>query len=137
VFYKQSLKVLSYIHFNCELLVFDSSVFKLGWWEQGSTIRNNVIISVSAAEGLSGSEMLAPAGIYTFSPTNVMEVRALVLPGESKLIAHKDLFQQFTGTSDIWFQLLNLILEFVSNFFMILCQVGNLTVVLRSPIKAL
>lgn len=46
---------------------------KNGWWEQGSTIRNNVIISVSAAEGLSGSEMLAPAGIYTFSPTNVME----------------------------------------------------------------
>ncbi|XP_029395132.1 fibrocystin isoform X6 [Mus pahari] len=46
---------------------------KNGWWEQGSTIRNNVIISVSGAEGLSSSEMLAPAGIYTFSPTNVIE----------------------------------------------------------------
>ncbi|XP_052048711.1 fibrocystin [Apodemus sylvaticus] len=44
-----------------------------GWWEQRSTIRNNVIISVSGAEGLSNSEMLAPAGIYTFSPTNVIE----------------------------------------------------------------
>ncbi|XP_031222830.1 fibrocystin [Mastomys coucha] len=46
---------------------------KNGWWEQGSTIRNNVIISVSGAEGLSSSEMLAPAGIYTFSLTNVIE----------------------------------------------------------------
>ncbi|KAK7809884.1 hypothetical protein U0070_000270, partial [Myodes glareolus] len=42
------------------------------WWEQGSTIRNNVIISVSGAEGLSSPEMLAPAGVYTFSPTNVI-----------------------------------------------------------------
>ncbi|XP_051008909.1 LOW QUALITY PROTEIN: fibrocystin [Acomys russatus] len=46
---------------------------KNDWWEQGIIIRNNVIISVSGAEGLSGPEMLAPAGIYTFSPTNVIE----------------------------------------------------------------
>ncbi|XP_038199739.1 fibrocystin [Arvicola amphibius] len=46
---------------------------KNDWREQGSTIRNNVIISVSGAEGLSNPEMLAPAGIYTFSPTNVIE----------------------------------------------------------------
>lgn len=60
--------------------------FKLDWWEQGSTIRNNVIISVSGAEGLSNPEMLAPAGVYTFSPTNVIEVRASFLPGEAKLM---------------------------------------------------
>ncbi|XP_076414005.1 fibrocystin isoform X2 [Peromyscus maniculatus bairdii] len=46
---------------------------KIDWWEQGSTIRNNVIISVSGAEGLSSPEMLAPAGIYTYSPTIVVE----------------------------------------------------------------
>ncbi|XP_028622467.1 fibrocystin [Grammomys surdaster] len=46
---------------------------KNDWWEQGSTIRNNVIINVSGAEGLSSSEILAPAGIYAFSPINVIE----------------------------------------------------------------
>ncbi|EDM18653.1 rCG43431, isoform CRA_a, partial [Rattus norvegicus] len=46
---------------------------KNGWWEEGSMIRNNVIINVSGAEGLSSSEMLAPAGIYTFSPTSAIE----------------------------------------------------------------
>lgn len=56
-------------------------------------IRNNVIISVSGAEGLSSSEMLAPAGVYTFSPTSVIEVKALVPPGDSKLVVHKDPFQ--------------------------------------------
>ena len=112
-------------------------LFKLGWWEKGSTIRNNVIISVAGAEGLSSSEMLAPAGIYTFSPTNVIEVRALVPLGESKLMAHEEPFQHFTVASDIWFQLFNLILELVSNLFTILCQVGNLTVILRILIKAI
>ncbi|XP_055461671.1 fibrocystin, partial [Psammomys obesus] len=47
---------------------------KTDWWgSQGITIRNNVIISVSGAEGLSSPEILAPAGIYSFSPTNVIE----------------------------------------------------------------
>ncbi|XP_035309211.1 fibrocystin isoform X3 [Cricetulus griseus] len=46
---------------------------KNDWWAQGSTIRNNVIISISGAEGLSSPEVLAPAGIYTLSPTNVIE----------------------------------------------------------------
>ncbi|KAL1771938.1 fibrocystin isoform X1 [Sigmodon hispidus] len=46
---------------------------KSDWWEQGNTIRNNVIISVSGAEGLSSPEMLAPSGIYISSPTNVIE----------------------------------------------------------------
>lgn len=46
---------------------------KNDWWTQGSTIRNNVIISISGAEGLSSPEMLAPSGIYTLSPTNVIE----------------------------------------------------------------
>lgn len=73
-----SQRVLNYINFNvCESPVFDLFIFfKLDWWEQGSTIRNNVIISVSGAEGLSSPEMLAPAGIYTYSPTIVVEVRA-------------------------------------------------------------
>uniref|UniRef100_A0A8C2VLV7 Fibrocystin n=1 Tax=Chinchilla lanigera TaxID=34839 RepID=A0A8C2VLV7_CHILA len=46
---------------------------KLGWSEQGNIIRNNVIISVSGAEGLSSPEMLTPSGIYVGSPTNVIE----------------------------------------------------------------
>ncbi|MBZ3881642.1 Fibrocystin, partial [Sciurus carolinensis] len=43
------------------------------WSEQGSIIRNNVIISVSGAEGLSSPEMFTPSGIYIRSPTNVIE----------------------------------------------------------------
>ncbi|CAH7222279.1 Pkhd1 [Phodopus roborovskii] len=46
---------------------------KNDWWAQGSTITNNVFISISGAEGLSNPEALAPAGIYTLSPTNVIE----------------------------------------------------------------
>ncbi|XP_008823437.1 fibrocystin [Nannospalax galili] len=46
---------------------------KDGWSEQGNVIRNNVILSVSGAEGLSNSEMLAPCGIYIHSPTNMIE----------------------------------------------------------------
>uniref|UniRef100_A0A8C3WBQ6 PKHD1 ciliary IPT domain containing fibrocystin/polyductin n=1 Tax=Catagonus wagneri TaxID=51154 RepID=A0A8C3WBQ6_9CETA len=43
------------------------------WPEQGNIIRNNVIISVAGAEGLSSPEMLAPSGIYIRNPTNVVE----------------------------------------------------------------
>ncbi|XP_014638035.1 PREDICTED: fibrocystin [Ceratotherium simum simum] len=43
------------------------------WSEQGSTIRNNVIISVSGVEGLSSAEVLTPAGIYIRNPTIVAE----------------------------------------------------------------
>ncbi|XP_021565317.1 fibrocystin-like, partial [Carlito syrichta] len=46
---------------------------KNDWSEQGNIIRNNVIISVSGAEGLSNPEMLSPSGIYIRSPTNVIE----------------------------------------------------------------
>ncbi|XP_047413699.1 fibrocystin isoform X2 [Sciurus carolinensis] len=46
---------------------------KIDWSEQGSIIRNNVIISVSGAEGLSSPEMFTPSGIYIRSPTNVIE----------------------------------------------------------------
>ncbi|KAG3289625.1 PKHD1, fibrocystin/polyductin [Ictidomys tridecemlineatus] len=46
---------------------------KNDWSEQGNMIRNNVIISVSGAEGLSSPEMLTPSGIYIRSPTNVIE----------------------------------------------------------------
>ncbi|XP_060046033.1 fibrocystin isoform X3 [Erinaceus europaeus] len=46
---------------------------KNDWSEQGNIIRNNVIMRVSGAEGLSSSEMLTPAGIYILSPTNVVE----------------------------------------------------------------
>ncbi|XP_058518216.1 fibrocystin [Ochotona princeps] len=42
-------------------------------YEQGNIIKNNVIISVSGAEGLSSSEMLTPSGIYIRNPTNVIE----------------------------------------------------------------
>ncbi|XP_063089186.1 fibrocystin isoform X2 [Cavia porcellus] len=45
----------------------------VGWSEQGNIIRNNMIISVSGAEGLSSPEMLTPSGIYIRSPTNVVE----------------------------------------------------------------
>ncbi|XP_070274536.1 fibrocystin [Myotis yumanensis] len=41
--------------------------------EQGNTVRNNVIISVSGAEGLSSPEMLTPSGVYIRNPTNVVE----------------------------------------------------------------
>ncbi|XP_059794508.1 fibrocystin isoform X18 [Balaenoptera ricei] len=43
------------------------------WSEQGNIIRNNVIISVSGAEGLSSTEMVTPSGIYIRDPTNVIE----------------------------------------------------------------
>ncbi|XP_054554835.1 fibrocystin isoform X2 [Talpa occidentalis] len=43
------------------------------WSEQGNRIRNNMIISVSGAEGLSNPEMLTPSGIYIHDPTNVIE----------------------------------------------------------------
>ncbi|KFO30384.1 Fibrocystin [Fukomys damarensis] len=46
---------------------------KHGLSEQGNIVRNNVIISVSGAEGLSSPEMLAPSGIYIRSPNNVIE----------------------------------------------------------------
>ncbi|XP_066215311.1 fibrocystin isoform X2 [Saccopteryx leptura] len=45
----------------------------VGESEQGTVIRNNVIISVSGAEGLSSPEMLTPSGVYIRSPTNVIE----------------------------------------------------------------
>ncbi|XP_009449721.4 fibrocystin isoform X5 [Pan troglodytes] len=43
------------------------------WSGHGNIIRNNVIIRVSGAEGLSNPEMLTPSGIYICSPTNVIE----------------------------------------------------------------
>ncbi|XP_073938075.1 fibrocystin isoform X2 [Castor canadensis] len=43
------------------------------WSEQGNIIRNNVIISVSGAEGLSSPEVLTPSGIYVRTPTTVIE----------------------------------------------------------------
>ncbi|XP_031997014.1 fibrocystin [Hylobates moloch] len=43
------------------------------WSGHGNIIRNNVIIRVSGAEGLSNPEMLTPSGIYIRSPTNVIE----------------------------------------------------------------
>ncbi|XP_008579097.1 PREDICTED: fibrocystin-like, partial [Galeopterus variegatus] len=46
---------------------------KNDWSEQGNIIKNNVIIRVSGAEGLSNPEMLTPSGIYIRSPTNVIE----------------------------------------------------------------
>ncbi|XP_069418909.1 fibrocystin isoform X4 [Ovis canadensis] len=44
-----------------------------GWSEQGNIIRNNVIIHVSGAEGLSSPEVVTPSGIYIRHPTNVIE----------------------------------------------------------------
>uniref|UniRef100_A0A8C9DNE7 Fibrocystin n=1 Tax=Prolemur simus TaxID=1328070 RepID=A0A8C9DNE7_PROSS len=46
---------------------------KNDWSEQGNIIRNNVIIGVSGAEGLSNPEMLTPSGIYIRNPTNSIE----------------------------------------------------------------
>uniref|UniRef100_A0A2K6GL63 Fibrocystin n=1 Tax=Propithecus coquereli TaxID=379532 RepID=A0A2K6GL63_PROCO len=46
---------------------------KNDWSEQGNIIRNNVIIGVSGAEGLSNPEMLTPSGIYIRNPTNIIE----------------------------------------------------------------
>ncbi|KAM5324484.1 fibrocystin isoform 6-T6 [Glossophaga mutica] len=46
---------------------------KNGWSEQGNIIRNNVIISVSGAEGLSSPEVLTPSGVYVLDPSNVVE----------------------------------------------------------------
>lgn len=53
---------------------FNLSFLKLDRSEQGNTVRNNVIISVSGAEGLSSPEMLTPSGVYIRNPTNVVEV---------------------------------------------------------------
>ncbi|XP_024413827.2 fibrocystin isoform X2 [Desmodus rotundus] len=44
-----------------------------GGSEQGNVIRNNVIIGVSGAEGLSSPEVLAPAGVYVRKPSHVVE----------------------------------------------------------------
>ncbi|XP_052503788.1 fibrocystin [Budorcas taxicolor] len=44
-----------------------------GWSEQGNIIRNNVIIRVSGAEGLSSPEVVTPSGIYIRHPTSVIE----------------------------------------------------------------
>ncbi|XP_032319137.1 fibrocystin isoform X2 [Camelus ferus] len=51
------------------------------WSEQGNVIRNNVIIDVSGAEGLSSPEMLAPSGIYIRDPTNVVEGNSVCAAG--------------------------------------------------------
>ncbi|XP_070370876.1 fibrocystin isoform X2 [Equus asinus] len=62
------LKVTSNVFYNIlgHALLVDGS-------EQGSIIRNNVIIRVSGAEGLSSPEVLTPSGIYIRNPTNVVE----------------------------------------------------------------
>lgn len=62
-----------------ELQCFNLSFLKLDRSEQGNTVRNNVIISVSGAEGLSSPEMLTPSGVYICNPTNVIEVSYLQL----------------------------------------------------------
>ena len=59
------------------------SSLKLGGSEQGNVIRNNVIIGVSGAEGLSSPEVLTPAGVYVCKPSHVVEVRSS--PGRSEL----------------------------------------------------
>uniref|UniRef100_H0XDH1 Fibrocystin n=1 Tax=Otolemur garnettii TaxID=30611 RepID=H0XDH1_OTOGA len=46
---------------------------KKDWSEVGNIVRNNVIIGVSGAEGLSNPEMLTPSGIYIRNPTNIIE----------------------------------------------------------------
>ncbi|KAM5286797.1 fibrocystin isoform 2-T3 [Hipposideros larvatus] len=43
------------------------------WSELGNIISNNMIISVSGAEGLSSPELLTPSGVYIRNPTNVVE----------------------------------------------------------------
>ncbi|KAM8778544.1 fibrocystin isoform 3-T3 [Rhynchonycteris naso] len=53
----------------------------VGGSEQGTVIRNNVIISVSGAEGLSSPEMLTPSGVYIRSPTNVIEANWVCAAG--------------------------------------------------------
>uniref|UniRef100_A0A8C6FME3 Fibrocystin n=1 Tax=Moschus moschiferus TaxID=68415 RepID=A0A8C6FME3_MOSMO len=60
----------SSLHFN---YVGESPFLKLDWSEQGNIIRNNVIIRVSGAEGLSSPEVVTPSGIYIRDPTNVIE----------------------------------------------------------------
>ncbi|XP_004869101.1 fibrocystin isoform X3 [Heterocephalus glaber] len=54
---------------------------KHGWSEQGNIVRNNVIINVSGAEGLSSPEMLTPSGIYISSPNNVIEENRVCASG--------------------------------------------------------
>lgn len=82
--------MLSCINFNyvCKSSLFDASFLQLDESEQGSIIRNNVIIRVSGAEGLSSPEVLTPSGIYIRNPTNVVEVRSAALPGRSELRGH-------------------------------------------------
>lgn len=80
--------MLSCINFNYvrEFFGFDLVFLKLDWSDQGNIIRNNVIIRVSGAEGLSSTELLTPSGVYTRNPTNVIEVRSS--PGGSELRRH-------------------------------------------------
>ncbi|KAI4561087.1 hypothetical protein MJG53_021144 [Ovis ammon polii x Ovis aries] len=70
VFYDISGHALLVVHIN---YVGESPFLKLGWSEQGNIIRNNVIIHVSGAEGLSSPEVVTPSGIYIRHPTNVIE----------------------------------------------------------------
>ncbi|KAI5941136.1 Fibrocystin [Manis javanica] len=51
------------------------------WSVQGNIIRNNVIISLSGAEGLSSPEMLTPSGLYIRNPTNVIEANRVCAAG--------------------------------------------------------
>lgn len=49
------------------------SFLKLGGSEQGNAVRNNVVIGVSGAEGLSSPEVLTPSGVYVQDPSSVVE----------------------------------------------------------------
>ncbi|CAK6446893.1 unnamed protein product [Pipistrellus nathusii] len=49
--------------------------------EQENIVRNNVIISVSGAEGLSSPEILTPSGVYIRNPTNVVEGNTVCAAG--------------------------------------------------------
>lgn len=73
--------MLGCITFNyvSELQCFNLSFLKLDRSEQENIVRNNVIISVSGAEGLSSPEILTPSGVYIRNPTNVVEVSCLQL----------------------------------------------------------
>ncbi|XP_045699281.1 fibrocystin isoform X7 [Phyllostomus hastatus] len=46
---------------------------KNGGSERGNVVRNNVIIGVSGAEGLSSPEVLTPSGVYVHDPSSVIE----------------------------------------------------------------
>ncbi|XP_054992667.1 fibrocystin [Sorex araneus] len=49
--------------------------------DEGSIIRNNVIISIWGTEGLSSLEMLTSSGIYIQNPTNVVEGNKVCIAG--------------------------------------------------------